>query len=121
MYIFIYKNKIFMENTINLKLPLLISNQSQKEITHNEALTIIDNILQNGIIDKDLATPPSSPNSNDLYIIGTSATGTWANKDGYLAFYEMVGDLFKPGKDLHFGSMMKIAYIPIMEQYGKRL
>lgn len=42
-----------MENTTNLKLPLLVSNQSQKEITHNEALTIIDNILQNGIIDKD--------------------------------------------------------------------
>lgn len=77
-----------MENTTNLKLPLLISNQSQKEITHNEALTIIDNILQNGIIDKDLTTPPASPNPNDLYIVGTSATGDWADEDGHLAYYD---------------------------------
>ncbi|MDD2840045.1 MAG: DUF2793 domain-containing protein [Rickettsiales bacterium] len=77
-----------MENTTNLKLPLLVSNQSQKEVTHNEALTIIDNILQNGIIDKDLTTPPSSPNSNDLYIVGTSATNDWADEDGHLAYYD---------------------------------
>ena len=77
-----------MENTTNLKMPLLVSNQSQKEITHNEALIIIDNILQNGVIDKDLTTPPSSPNTNDIYIVGASATGTWSGKDNQLAFYD---------------------------------
>ncbi|HSQ98026.1 MAG TPA: DUF2793 domain-containing protein [Rickettsiales bacterium] len=77
-----------MENTTNLNLPLLVSNQSQKEVTHNEAITIIDNILQNGIIDKDLTTPPTSPNSNDLYIVGSSATDDWADEDGNLAFYD---------------------------------
>ena len=77
-----------MENTTNLKMPLLVSNQSQKEITHNEALVIIDNILQNGVIDKDLTTPPSSPNTNDIYIVGASATGTWSGKDNQLAFYD---------------------------------
>lgn len=77
-----------MENTTNLKMPLLVSNQSQKEITHNEALIIIDNILQNGVIDKDLTTPPSNPNSNDIYIVGASATGTWSGKDNQLAFYD---------------------------------
>lgn len=77
-----------MESTTNLKLPLLVSNQSQKEVTHNEALTIIDNILQNGIINKDLTTPPTSPNSNDLYIVGTSATDDWEEQDGHLAYYD---------------------------------
>lgn len=77
-----------MENTTNLKMPLLVSNQSQKEITHNEALVIIDNILQNGVIDKDLTTPPSSPNTNDIYIVGASATGAWSGKDKQLAFYD---------------------------------
>lgn len=77
-----------MENTTNLKLPLLVSNQSQKEITHNEALIIIDNILQNGIIDKDLINPPANPNTNDLYIVGTNATGSWEGKYGQLAFYD---------------------------------
>ena len=77
-----------MENTTNLKMPLLVSNQSQKEITHNEALIIIDNILQNGVIDKDLTTPPSNPNSNDIYIVGTNATSAWSGKDNQLAFYD---------------------------------
>jgi len=77
-----------MENTTNLKMPLLVSNQSQKEITHNEALIIIDNILQNGVIDKDLTTPPSNPNTNDIYIVGASATGAWSGKDNQLAFYD---------------------------------
>ena len=36
-----------MEETTNLKLPLLVPNQSQKEITHNEALIIIGNTNQN--------------------------------------------------------------------------
>lgn len=77
-----------MESTTNLKMPLLVSNQSQKEIIHNEALIIIDNILQNGVIDKDLTTPPSNPNSNDIYIVGASATGAWSGKDNQLAFYD---------------------------------
>lgn len=77
-----------MEETTNLKLPLLIPNQSQKEITHNEALVIIDNILQNGVIDKDLITPPTEPNSNDIYIIGSNATGDWEGKDKQIAFYD---------------------------------
>lgn len=77
-----------MENTTNLKMPLLVSNQSQKEITHNEALIIIDNILQNGVVDKNLTTPPSNPNTNDIYIVGASATGVWSGKDNQLAFYD---------------------------------
>ena len=59
-----------------------------KKNYNNEALVIIDNILQNGIIDKDLTTPPSSPNSNDTYIVGASATGAWSGKDKQIAFYD---------------------------------
>ena len=77
-----------MENTTNLKLPLMIPNQSGKEITHNEALAIIDNILQNGVIDKDLTTAPENPNNNDIYIVGKNATGIWEGKDNQLAFYD---------------------------------
>ena len=77
-----------MENTTNLKLPLLVPNQSGKEITHNEALVIIDNILQNGVIDKDLGTPPSEPNANDMYIVGKNAAGNWAGKEKQIAFYD---------------------------------
>lgn len=77
-----------MEETTNLKLPLLIPNQSQKEITHNEALIIIDNLMNNGVKDKDLTTPPENPSQNDLYIVGVGASGEWEGKDNQLAFYD---------------------------------
>ncbi len=77
-----------MEETTNLKLPLLVPNQSQKEITHNEALVILDNLVNNGVKDKDLITPPENPSQNDLYIVGVGATGEWEDKDNQLAFYD---------------------------------
>ena len=91
-----------MENTTNLKLPLLIPNQSGKEITHNEALIIIDNILQNGIIDKDLTTPPENPNTNDMYIVGKGAIGKWEGKDNYLAFYDNGWRFIEPREGFTF-------------------
>lgn len=77
-----------MEETTNLKLPLLVPNQSQKEITHNEALVILDNLVNNGVKDKDLTTPPENPSQNDLYIVGLGASGEWEGKDNQLAFYD---------------------------------
>lgn len=77
-----------MENTNNLKLPLLVPNQSSKEITHNEALIILDNVLQNGAVDKDLSTPPEMAEINDLYILPNGCTGDWEGHDGGLAFYD---------------------------------
>ena len=77
-----------MEETTNLKLPLLVPNQSQKEITHNEALVILDNLVNNGVKDKDLTTPPENPSQNDLYIVGVGASGDWEDKDNQLAFYD---------------------------------
>lgn len=77
-----------MEETTNLKLPLLVPNQSQKEITHNEALVILDNLVNNGVKDKDLTTPPENPSQNDLYIVGVGAIGEWEGKDNQLAFYD---------------------------------
>lgn len=77
-----------MEETTNLKLPLLVPNQSQKEITHNEALTILDNLVNNGVKDKDLTIPPENPSQNDLYIVGVGASGEWEGKDNQLAFYD---------------------------------
>lgn len=77
-----------MEETTNLKLPLLVPNQSQKEITHNEALIILDNLVNNGVKDKDLTIPPENPSQNDLYIVGVGASGEWEGKDNQLAFYD---------------------------------
>ena len=76
-----------MSDTPNLVLPEISSSQSSKEVTHNEALRIIDGLLQTGIIDKDLTAPPGGESHGDLYIVGPSATGAWAGYDDYIAHY----------------------------------
>jgi|Deesub1362B_J571_1020462.scaffolds.fasta_scaffold08348_3 hypothetical protein len=37
--------------------------------------------------DKDLTTPPASPNEHDRYIIGAGATGDWTGHDGKITEY----------------------------------
>lgn len=91
-----------LEKTTNLQLPLLVQNQAGKEITHNEALIILDNIVQNGVIDKDLTVPPIEPNTNDLYIVGENATGLWGDKDNQLAFYDNGWHFIEPRKGFIF-------------------
>lgn len=76
------------ETTNRLKLPLLVPNQSGKEFTHNEALVIIDNMLQNHIISKTLNIPPAELNTGDMYIVAIDGVDDWQNKDNKLAIYD---------------------------------
>lgn len=76
-----------MAITTNLALTLVSQSQSQKEVTVNNALNIIDAILNTGARDKDLATPPSNPAEGDLYIVAGSPTGAWIGHAGDIAYY----------------------------------
>lgn len=77
-----------MSNTANLNLMLVAANQAQKEVTVNTALTTIDAILNCGAISFGVDTPPVSPIAGDLYIIGSSPTGAWADKANQIAYYQ---------------------------------
>lgn len=73
--------------TVKLTLPELSVSQSGKEITHNQALLILDQLVQLVVVDKDLSTPPGSPANGDAYIVGASPTGAWAGKTGQIAYW----------------------------------
>jgi len=70
-----------MANTTNLGLPLMAAAQSQKHITHNDAILMLDALVQLSVISTSLTAPPGSPVDGDRYIIGSGATGAWAGKD----------------------------------------
>ncbi|MDR1425854.1 MAG: DUF2793 domain-containing protein [Rickettsiales bacterium] len=76
-----------MEFTNNLKLPLLVPNQSGKEFTHNEALVILDNLLHSGV-KNTLNGPPPEPMTGDRYLVGPEATGDFLGKENSIAFYD---------------------------------
>lgn len=74
-----------MSNTHGLLLPYILQSQSQKEVTHNEALNRLDVLVQSVAQDVDLNTPPGSPTLGDCYIIGDSPTGAWSGKAKQIA------------------------------------
>lgn len=73
--------------TPKLAMPELSVGQAGKELTHNQALAILDQLAQAVVVDKDLAAPPGSPANGAMYIVAAGATGAWAGQSGNLAFW----------------------------------
>ncbi len=66
-----------MTETARLRLPEIAAAQAQKHVTHNEALTALDTLVQLGVLDKDLTAPPGSPEEGDGYSVASAGTGDW--------------------------------------------
>jgi len=77
-----------MPNTVSLGLPLLVAEQAQKHVTHNEALRALDALVQLSVKDRDLAAPPGSPADGDRYIVAASPTGIWAGHAADIAVWQ---------------------------------
>jgi hypothetical protein len=74
--------------TPNLALPFLAAGQAQKHVTHNDALRMLDAIVQIGVLDRDLSAPPSAPEDGARYLVAASPTGTWSGQEGRIAVWQ---------------------------------
>jgi Protein of unknown function (DUF2793) len=74
-----------MSNSPLLGLPYLASAQAQKHVTHNEALSLLDGLLQLSVMARTVATPPVTPADGDRYLVAASGAGEWLGQDGQLA------------------------------------
>lgn len=61
--------------------------QAQKHVTHNEALRLLDGLVQLSVKSRGLTTPPASPADGDRYIVASGATGGWAGWDLIVALW----------------------------------
>ncbi|BAT58962.1 hypothetical protein GJW-30_1_01490 [Variibacter gotjawalensis] len=85
------------EITERLEFPLLMAAQAQKHITHNEALAMLDALVQLSVLDRDLKAPPDLPASGARYLVATAPTGAWAGHAGDIAAWQSGGwSYFKP-------------------------
>jgi hypothetical protein len=73
--------------TTHLLLPYILAAQAQKHVTHNEALRILDGLVQLSVLERDLTTPPAGPADGDRYIVASGATGDWAGWDLNVALW----------------------------------
>ena len=76
-----------MDQTPNLQLPYILAAQSQKHVTHNEALRALDNVVQLTVLDRNLATPPPTPAEGHRYLVAAGPTGTWAGHANHIAAF----------------------------------
>lgn len=86
-----------MSHTPNFALPLLFAAQAQKEITHNEALVIIDALL--GACVEAIASDPAvlDPSEGSAWIVGPLPVGAWADRAAQIAIFTAGGWRFVAG------------------------
>ena len=77
-----------MTTTAHLALPFIDAAQSQKHVTHNSALEILDALAQISALARGQTAPPASPNEGDRYLLGAGATGAFQGFDGHLAAWQ---------------------------------
>ncbi|MEE9432796.1 MAG: DUF2793 domain-containing protein [Sphingorhabdus sp.] len=72
-----------------LGLPYLYVGQAQKEITHNEALAVLDTVVA-PVIEAELDTDPQGLYTGDAgkcWLVDAGATGAWAGHEDEIAYW----------------------------------
>ena len=76
-----------MESTSNLSLPYIVPSQAQAPVTHNEALRLLDALVQLAVSGRGETEPPAEPQNGDRYIVADGSSGDWTGWDGDIAFF----------------------------------
>ena len=74
-----------------LSLPLIMPAQAQKHVTHNEALRLLDVMVQLAVLNRTLNAAPALPAIGDRHIVAAGAVGAWAGQVGKIAVYTSTG------------------------------
>ena len=82
------------ETSARLSLPLIQAAQAQKHVTHNEALILLDALVQLVVEAFSATTPPAAPDDGEVWALGPDPTGAWAGQGGKLAARANGGWLF---------------------------
>ena len=76
-----------MSNSTHLLLPYVLASQAQKHVSVNEALRLLDGLVQLAVLDRHLTMPPASPADGARYIVASGAGGAWAGWDLNIAYF----------------------------------
>lgn len=73
------------ETTVRLGLPFLAAGQAQKELSHNEALTLLDMTVQPVVVAVGANAPPATPVAGQCWIVGAAPTAAWTGRANAIA------------------------------------
>ncbi len=84
------------DSSARFGLPFLVPGQAQKDVTHNEALALIDAVLGACAEAAGADAAPPSPIVGQCWIVGPAPTGAWAGNAHALAVWTDGGWRFLP-------------------------
>jgi hypothetical protein len=76
---------VVAETSARFGLPAIVAGQAQKEVTHNEALAILDIVMHPVIETLALAVPPGDPGTGLSWAVPTGGVGAWTGRQGQIA------------------------------------
>jgi hypothetical protein len=74
------------QKSANLSLPYIQPSQAQKHVTHNEAIRILDALVQAVVEEPPRNSPPASASEGTCYLIGSAPAGAWAGHANDIAW-----------------------------------
>jgi hypothetical protein len=75
-------------STTRFALPYIQASQAQKEVTHNEALLMVDALVSLSLEDRHLTAPPVSPQNGQVWFINGAGSRAWNGQVNKLAHYD---------------------------------
>ncbi|UYY57536.1 DUF2793 domain-containing protein [Sphingomonas sp. S2-65] len=85
--------------TPRLGLPMLAAGQAQKEMTHNEALLLLDILVGGAVAGVDAVDPPQEAESGQCWILGSQPAGAWQDHPYAVAAWTLGGWRFVAPRD----------------------
>lgn len=77
--------------TPRFALPYLAVAQAQKEVTHNEALTLVDALIHAAVEAGPQNDPPATPMPGQCWLVGGAAVGDWTGQAAAIALWTVGG------------------------------
>jgi hypothetical protein len=88
-----------MANTSSkLGLEFILASQADKHVSYNQAMAILDVMVQLTVKNRTTSVPPASPTIGQSWIIATASTGSWLGLTGHIAVWSDSGWMFIPPK-----------------------
>jgi hypothetical protein len=75
-------------STPRFAFPYIQTSQAQKEVTHNEALLMVDALVSLSLEDRHLSAPPVSPQHGQVWFINGAGSGAWNGQSSKLGHYD---------------------------------
>jgi hypothetical protein len=79
------------ESTPRFGLPFILPGQAQKELFHNEALTLLDAAMHCEVESSGGGEPPADPAEGACWIVGAAPGGAWAGHANAIAMWTASG------------------------------